>query len=299
MIKPARSFLMLFVLLAGHSVTADATVFVRLPIERLTLLSSHVVTAKCMSIESRWDEKRTTIYTRVELEVEKKLRGELSSEKISLYLPGGTVGEQSVIVIGAPQMKVADEVVVMLERLQPGGVELALQDSEEAFGVVGLSQGIFEMKRDSQTSEVRAVSRAIPIFLQEGAKLDELPPGGVKGMLLVELEESIREIARREARMPDAQEREGQAEEGEGLEGQRDESAEEPGRQPGVQRPEPRAEAQEAEGLEETGAGTSDAPETLESAPESGEGSAAQSDRTREAQEAEGQEEKGEGPPAP
>ena len=315
MIKSTKiwaSFLMAFVFLAVHPRPAVATTFERLSLERLTLLSTHVVTAKARSIESRWDKNRTTIYTRVEFEVEKKLRGELSTEKIALYLPGGTVGDESVIVIGAPQISVDDEVVLMLERVQVSGGELPFEAGEVAFGVIGLSQGVFEISRDPETKMPQAVSSAVPIFLHQAAQVDDLPPGGVRGMPLIELERRVREIAQRENGMLEAQEKEGQAEEGEGVEGQRDEGVEEPKGQPVSKQPDPTLEAQEREGLEETGAGPNDAPEPKgevdegEDAEGPGENGVEESalkvdeqdsDRSREAQEVEGQEEQGEGPP--
>lgn len=244
-------------LLAGGS-TASATVFERLSIDELALHSSHVVRARCEAIESQWTKDRSTIYTRIDFRVAAVIRGELASERISVYLPGGIVDGESVIVIGAPSLRLGEEVLLMLTRPASGGGGLAARRGEDAFNVVGLSQGVFELRPDPKTSQTRAVSKSLDVFLTPTAEAAELPPGGTQGLLLEDLERRIREISAREEKAREAQEGEDADEIGEGAKGQQDESEVQPAPSSATQAA-PGLEAQEVEGEEESGEGPPDA----------------------------------------
>ncbi len=135
--------------------SAMATSFVRASIEDLATESSHVVRGHFVEFESRWNDERTLIYTRAVVEVTQTFAGTLSSRRIVVYLPGGTVEDTSMLVIGAPTPRFGTDTVLMLRAAPETDAGM------EAFAMVGLSQGAFDVLSDPDTGEEYAVSHAL------------------------------------------------------------------------------------------------------------------------------------------
>lgn len=190
--------MLLLLFLMGFLVTLTATDFVLLSLERLMGLSSHVVKGKFVKMESFWNKEGTAIYTKAVLQVQDTLKGSFTKDNISIYLPGGTVGDKSMIVIGAPEISIDEEVVLMLQRVDTSQREVTLQADEEPFNIVALSQGKFDVRLDSTTNKMIAVSHALKFFLRPDSKLEDLPPGGREGLPLDEFLDKIREVQKKQ-----------------------------------------------------------------------------------------------------
>lgn len=187
---------LLFFFLLGSLALVGASDFVRLSLEKLTGLSSHVVKGKFVKMESLWNKEGTAIYTKAVFQVQETLKGEVTKDEISIYLPGGTVEDKSMIVIGAPEINIGEQAVLMLQRVQASQREVTLQAEEEPFNIVALAQGKFDVRLDSTTNKMMAVSHALKFFLKPDVKLQDLPPGGEKGLTLDEFVNKIKEIQR-------------------------------------------------------------------------------------------------------
>lgn len=266
-VRTLRSASVLATLLVGWSAAAESTTFEQLSLEALTSHSSHVVRGRFMKTESLWSEDKTTIYTRAMFRVDEAVTGADSGEEIVVYLPGGTVGDTSILVLGAPEIEVGRDAVLMLNAV-PEALAGARVAGASAFNIVGLSQGVFDLKTDSETDRTMATSHAARFLsaedMEEGAAG---PPGGAEGMTLDELIKKIREIdARLRGRVAAAEDRpagdEGEGEQGEpkeegapddkeGEEGETDESALEEGEEPDEEDGEEGEEATEDEGGKE------------------------------------------------
>ncbi|MGH7802092.1 MAG: hypothetical protein ACREOW_15945 [Thermodesulfobacteriota bacterium] len=96
-------------------VTTLATSIQILSLERLTQSSSDAIQGKVTKIESFWNKNRTAIYTRVTLTRQRALKGSVPDE-VDVFFPGGTVDGRTTIVIGAPEFKPGQEVVLFLNR---------------------------------------------------------------------------------------------------------------------------------------------------------------------------------------
>lgn len=186
--------ILLFFFLLAYLTTTSASDFVRLSLEELTGLSSHVIKGKFTKIESFWNKEGTAIYTKAVFQVQDTLKGNLTKDEISIYLPGGIVGDKSMFVIGAPEISIGEEAFLMLKRVQASQREVTLEADEEAFNIVALSQGKFDVRLDSTTNKMITVSHALKFFLKPDAKLGDLPPGGEEGLPLDEFVNKIREI---------------------------------------------------------------------------------------------------------
>ena len=210
--KQARiAALLLAAVFVGYG-GAEATTLERLSLETLTALSSHVLRGRFVEMESAWNEDKTAIYTRVKFRVEQKVAGDVSRKEIIVYLPGGIVGDTTQVVVGAPDIEVGKEAVLMLSAVEAPKTDASIA-AGRSYNVVGLSQGVFDLKRDPKTDQVIATSHAMKFFVgSPDAALLSL--GGAEGMPLEVLTRRIREI--RSGVVPrdagEAQEVEGQEE---------------------------------------------------------------------------------------
>ncbi len=129
----------LIALLAAPS--APAATLVYLPFEEQVDRAEVVAVGRVAGKESRWDDNRTVILTRVRFTVEEAVKGEPGAE-LAISVLGGTVGEISQSVQGVPEFVDGRRYVLFLERLPQGG----------EFRVLGLSQGSYPVATDRQGS---------------------------------------------------------------------------------------------------------------------------------------------------
>ncbi len=226
---PVRIIPVLSILLLGWSSAAQSTTFDQLSLEALTSHSSHVVRGQFIKTESQWTEDKSTIYTKVFFRVGEAIAGDVANSEIVVYLPGGTVGDTSTFVIGAPEITVGGDAVLMLSAV-PETSPSARVGGAQAFNIVGLSQGVFDLKQDPETGKLRVTSQAAK-FMRD-AELEEgviAGRSGAEGMTLEELTQRIREISSAARRPAAAEPKKPAMDEGEGEQGNAQEELGEPG----------------------------------------------------------------------
>ena len=72
-----------------------------------------IVAGEVLELESAWTESRSTIYTTVTLRVDRRLKGG-GAEVVRFRIPGGTVGDQAMIVTHSPRFSVGERTLVFL-----------------------------------------------------------------------------------------------------------------------------------------------------------------------------------------
>lgn len=87
--------------------------FVPLGIERMSELATQVVAGTIEAMESTWNLDHSRIHTRVTMRVERVLSGQ-AGNRIVFRIPGGTVGDTTVMVSEMPHFRVGEETVVFL-----------------------------------------------------------------------------------------------------------------------------------------------------------------------------------------
>ena len=87
--------------------------FAPLGIERMSELATQVVAGTIERMESTWNHDHSRIYTRVTMHVERVLSGQ-AGRRIVFRIPGGTVGDTTVMVSEMPHFRVGEETVVFL-----------------------------------------------------------------------------------------------------------------------------------------------------------------------------------------
>lgn len=128
-----KSALALAVLLG----TVSATTIIPVSVERLTQESSHVVEARVVSSESKWNPQHTLIFTYTRIEVIKTLKG-ANQPSVTVKQIGGSAEGYTQKVAGVRYAKPGEESVLFL---RPS----AQQDG--TFEITGLMQGSFAVQK--------------------------------------------------------------------------------------------------------------------------------------------------------
>ena len=87
--------------------------FAPLGIQRMSELATQVVAGTIERMESTWNHDHSRIYTRVTMRVERVLSGQAGG-RIVFRVPGGTVGDTTVVVSEMPHFRVGEHTVVFL-----------------------------------------------------------------------------------------------------------------------------------------------------------------------------------------
>ena len=87
--------------------------FAPLGIAKMSELATQVVAGTIEKMESTWNHDHSRIYTRVTMRVERVLSGQ-AGRQIVFRIPGGTVGDTTVMVSEMPHFRVGEETVVFL-----------------------------------------------------------------------------------------------------------------------------------------------------------------------------------------
>jgi hypothetical protein len=121
--------------LAGITSTVAST-FLKVDIPTLRGMSESVVRANVVDVRSAWNDEGTGIFTFVTLQVTGRLHGAAQNQLV-IRVPGGTVGDFTTVMEGAPVFEVGDDVVAFVSRWQDG-VPM----------VSGYAQGLSRVNRD-------------------------------------------------------------------------------------------------------------------------------------------------------
>ncbi len=100
-------------------------------------LSEKIVKGRVVALKSYWNPEKTLIYTNVTVLVDEYLKGN-GLREIILKIPGGTVGDKTQWVSDAPQFRVGNYAVILLESSGqitggPDGVYLLKREEGDRF----------------------------------------------------------------------------------------------------------------------------------------------------------------------
>lgn len=90
-----------------------ASTFIKTDVQGLKQTSESVVHARVSDIQSAWNSEHTMIFTSVTLDVIRTLHGD-SQQQITVRVPGGTVGDYTVKMSGAPEFEKGSSVVAFI-----------------------------------------------------------------------------------------------------------------------------------------------------------------------------------------
>ncbi len=174
---------------ASIAAPASATTLIRESLDGLVAGNRAVVVGEVVDASSYWNEDHTFILTDVRVAVHEALKGDVSDREITVTVMGGRVGELTTLIVGGPELIPGNSYVLFLN-------EENLPGAERALTVRDLCQGAFDV--EIGRGGLRAVSQANshPLVPDRQGYVDA--PGGVEGMPLNAMMQSIRETVDRQ-----------------------------------------------------------------------------------------------------
>jgi hypothetical protein len=127
------------------SFPALATTVEKFTLDDLVQKSGRIIVGKCISSESRWNDRNTLILTTARFAVSEPLKGS-SDGFVNVVTVGGTLDGITQTVSGMPVFEPEEEVLLFLEPSKNG-----------QWQPLGMSQGKFRILRNRQTGEQEVV----------------------------------------------------------------------------------------------------------------------------------------------
>jgi hypothetical protein len=116
-----------------------------LSLNEIASLSDNIIHGKVINIKSYRNSDKTTILTDVEVEINSVYKGNLvKKENAIIQLLGGTIDDISTIVLGGPNFKKNEEVILFLKTPQI----INLDNNKQKHHIIALSQGKYNVKID-------------------------------------------------------------------------------------------------------------------------------------------------------
>lgn len=167
---------------------ANATTLVRADLEKLADGNALVIIGDVVDAHSYWNADGSFILTDVRLAVSDVVKGGPQNREITITLMGGQVGDLTTLIIGGPELVPGKSYVLFLN-------EEDLPGANGALTVRDLVQGAFDLviAKDG----LRAISQANGHPLVPDAKGYVDAPGGVEGMPLNDLIQTVRQQVER------------------------------------------------------------------------------------------------------
>lgn len=174
-------------LLATVAVPAGATSLVRQSLDELTANNGAIFVGEVVDAQSYWNDEGNFILTDVTVRATDVVKGEVGGE-VKVTILGGTVGETTTLILGGAELVPGRAYVLFLAEDDLPGVRGALTVRDH-------SQGVFDLVMDK--GNVRAISQANgqPLVPDGLGYVDA--PGGVRGFLLGDMIEGLRESVER------------------------------------------------------------------------------------------------------
>jgi hypothetical protein len=173
-----KQLLTIALLVGALARPAGATTLVATDLGGLARDARTIARGQIVAVDARWTDDRRSIETIVTLTAESYLKGRLG-DTVQFRIPGGRLGRYRRVVVGAPEFRVGQQVIVFL------GTEGPMVPF-----LVGLSQGVYRVSRDQSGDLLVTPPPAMP-----GA-IGPLTRGTVARRLapLAEFEASVRRL---------------------------------------------------------------------------------------------------------
>lgn len=142
--KPAAQAFIVLLAVLFMVKTSAATTARLLTDEQLTASSRVILLGDVQSVKSQWDLNHETIFSYVKVKVSKVLKGELQNEVIVFKQLGGTVGDDSTVIFGAPEYNAGQRLLLFLDTASDGTLRVA-----------HLFQGKYDLTADAGTGKAR------------------------------------------------------------------------------------------------------------------------------------------------
>jgi len=161
--KKISSFVFIGILVVLFYITPSNSIAqqIEFSLKELCIISSDIIIARTISVNSYSELDQKRIFTDIQLEVSDKIKGQFQKQaQLKLTFYGGTVNGITTIVVGAPHFSVGEQSLLFLLEKQ------SARTGQNYHVVVGLSQGKFNIFTDELTNEEKVVRDQIAVPLQ-------------------------------------------------------------------------------------------------------------------------------------
>lgn len=174
--------LALVALLLAAPVALRATTVVAIEFRELVTTTPVIVHGHVTDVRSAPVDDRRSVETFVTVAADEYLKGDLGRH-VTFKVPGGELGRYRTIVIGAPEFRVGDEVVLFLKT-----------PSSSAPIIAGFNQGVYRVMPDRQTGR-RMVTTPI-VMGREGVEAEPVVRGAAarKPVSIESFRDTVREV---------------------------------------------------------------------------------------------------------
>jgi hypothetical protein len=132
------------------TISAGATTLVPTDVPEMSREARTIAVGRVAAVDVRWLADRRGIETLVTLDAEEYIKGALGAQ-VQFLVPGGAIGRYRSVVVGAPQLRVGQRVVVFLGARGPGIPY-----------ILGFNQGLFRVRTENGESVVEPPATAMP-----------------------------------------------------------------------------------------------------------------------------------------
>jgi hypothetical protein len=179
----------MFALAVFVAAQAGASSFVRVGLDYLVAANDTVVVGEVLEKHS-YSNESGFILTDAKVAVAEVLKGNPHLREVTVTLPGGSIGEESTVVVGGAELAQGSSYVLFLRRGNLPGARGVLMVRDH-------SQGVFEIEKGKDGPRVISQSKA-PVLIPDAFGAAEAP-GGAKGLGFEEMKQMVRELAARGA----------------------------------------------------------------------------------------------------
>ena len=169
LIQPA---ILVFVICVLAS-SASATRVVMLSDRSLALDSRVIVTGEVTSVRSAWDDTERVVWTYVDVQVDRLLKGKIATSRIVLKQIGGTYGSGGMHVFGQPVFSRGQQVMLYLNTAPDGSLHVAHSFMGMFTIAIDSKTGIEMVTRWDSSAEVEATALRTVEPITDRAPLDE------------------------------------------------------------------------------------------------------------------------------
>lgn len=153
-------------------------------VDELTKSSEVVVRGTIQRVTSSWDSSQDNIITQVYIAPTESAKGQVAKPFV-MEIPGGSVDGLTTFIVGAPEYKTSDDVILFLNRhVDAKGAEI--------FRPADLIQGSFHVNKDPATGKLNAISNATRSLVDVDSL--RIVPGGNLGINPAALLDQVRRV---------------------------------------------------------------------------------------------------------
>ena len=142
-----------FVILLWLAQDVRATVLLPADFREVVAGSQIIVYGRVADVRPEWSDDRTRIDTLVTLDAGSYLKGG-PGDHVTFRVPGGQIGRYKNVMVGAPEFRQGEEVVLFLSAAGPSIAH-----------VFGLNQGVYRVRVDARTGRRLVVP---PVLMASG-----------------------------------------------------------------------------------------------------------------------------------